>query len=94
MDRQTLQLKVSVRGFTTVSNVFNQPYKSSLIGAFLCRDGLLPMIETFNFADIDCKFFPFALRMRAPFDVYECDDEEDESDQRWIMMKIQHSDLF
>lgn len=94
MDRETSKLKIAVKGFTTVANVFSKPYQSSKIGAYHCKDGLLENIEVFDFADIDCKFFPFALRMGLPFDCQSVDDDGEGGEQQWVMMKIQHSDLF
>jgi hypothetical protein len=89
-DRETSNLKVAVRAFTTVVDDFKDPYKSSLIGSFQCRNGLLPTTEVFDFTDIDCKFFPFPHRMCVPFDVML----DEEGRQHYVMMKIQHTDLY
>jgi hypothetical protein len=89
VDRQTSQLKVAVKGFDTVSNVFNTPYPSAFIGAYHCSGGLLHGLEIFNFSDIDCKFFPFPVRATLPCDVRL----DEEGNQQYVMIKIRHSDL-
>jgi len=82
-------LKFEGRLFNTVKLSFTHPFQSSIIGNYLCEDGLINDSIQFDFSDITQKCFMFPMKMPSIEEVTPSNPK-----QKWICQFIKHSGLY
>jgi hypothetical protein len=85
------ELTINVREFQQLTNTFEKPYPSSVLGNFVASGGLLSRQQTFPFSRIIGKYFSFPTLLTVTDEFGKYDPSH--KGQAWILQEISHSEI-